>query len=95
MRHVQRKQVQTSELRVSKRTTKSVCGTWERDGAGFWCLTSFSTIFTVISWWSVLLVEETRVPGENHRPAARHWQTLSHNGVSSTSRHERDSNSQR
>jgi hypothetical protein len=21
---------------------------------------------SVISWWSVLLVEETRVPGENH-----------------------------
>jgi len=27
---------------------------------------------SVISWWSVLLVEETRVPGENHRPAASH-----------------------
>ena len=26
---------------------------------------------SVISWWSVLLVEETRVPGENHRPAAK------------------------
>jgi len=25
---------------------------------------------SVISWWSVLLVEETRVPGENHQPAA-------------------------
>ena len=29
------------------------------------------------------LVEET---GENHRPAARHWQRLSHNVVSSTPR---------
>jgi len=29
-------------------------------------------IISVISWWSVLLVEETRVPGENHRPAACH-----------------------
>jgi hypothetical protein len=38
---------------------------------------------SVISWWSVLLVEETRVPGKNHRPAAGHWQTLSH-VVSST-----------
>ena len=46
---------------------------------------------SVKSWWSVLLVEETRVPGENHRPAASHWQTLSHNIVSSTPRHERDS----
>ena len=35
-------------------------------------------------WRSVLLVEETGVPGENHRPAASHWQTLSHNVVSST-----------
>jgi hypothetical protein len=25
---------------------------------------------SVKSWQSVLLVEETRVPGENHRPAA-------------------------
>ena len=28
--------------------------------------------FSVISWRSVLLVEETRVPGENHRPVASH-----------------------
>ena len=27
---------------------------------------------SVISWWSVLLVEETGVPGENHRLAASH-----------------------
>ena len=42
---------------------------------------------SVISWQSVLLVEET---GENHRPVACHchWQTLSHSVVSST-RHER------
>jgi len=50
---------------------------------------------SVILWWSVLLVEEIGVPGENHRPEASHWQTLSHNVVSSTPRHERDSNSQR
>jgi hypothetical protein len=41
---------------------------------------------SVISWRLVSLVEETRVPGENHRPAVSHWQTLSHNVVSSTSR---------
>ena len=28
---------------------------------------------SVILWWSVLLVEETRVPRENHRPVACHW----------------------
>jgi hypothetical protein len=39
---------------------------------------------SVISWLSVLLVEESGVPGENHRPVASHWQTLSHNVVSST-----------
>ena len=27
---------------------------------------------SAISWWSVLLVEETGVPGENHRPVASH-----------------------
>jgi hypothetical protein len=43
---------------------------------------------SVISWWSVLLVEETGVTGENHRPVTSHWQTLSHNVVSSTSRDE-------
>ena len=36
---------------------------------------------SAISWWSILLVEETGVPGENHRPAASNWQTLSHNVV--------------
>ena len=41
---------------------------------------------SVISWLSVLLMEETRLPGENNRPAASHWQALSHNVVSSTSR---------
>jgi len=49
---------------------------------------------SVVSWRSVLLVEETGVPGKNHQPASSHWQTLSHNVVSSTPRHERGSNSQ-
>ena len=40
-------------------------------------------------------MEETGEPGENNRPAIGHWQTLSHNVVSSTPRHERDSNSER
>ena len=49
---------------------------------------------SVISWQSVLLVEETGVPGENHRPVARQCQTLSYKVASSAPRHERDSNSQ-
>jgi hypothetical protein len=50
----------------------------------FVCLMVFNTTFnniSVISWRSVLLVEETRGPGENHRPVASQWQTLSHNVV--------------
>jgi hypothetical protein len=43
---------------------------------------------SVISWRLVLLVEETTAPGKNHWPVASHWQTLSHNVVSSTHRHE-------
>ena len=35
---------------------------------------------------SVLLVEKTRVPEESHRHFANHWQSLSHNVVSSTPR---------
>jgi hypothetical protein len=51
-------------------------------------------IIASISWRSVLLVEEIGVLGENHRPVASHWQTLSHNVVSSTHRQARGSNSQ-
>jgi hypothetical protein len=57
----------------------------------------FNTTFnnnSVVVWRSVLLVEETRVSGENHRPVASHWETLSHNVASNTPRHERGSNSQ-
>ena len=42
----------------------------------------------VISLRSVLLMEETELSGENHRPAASHGQTLSQNVVSCTCRHE-------
>ena len=55
---------------------------------GLWCLMPLSTInISVISWQSILLMEEAEVPGENHWPAVSHWQTLlSHNVVSSTRR---------
>jgi len=39
-------------------------------------------------------MEVSFIGGENHRPAVSHWQTLSHNVVSSTPRHEQDSNAQ-
>jgi hypothetical protein len=56
---------------------------------GFVGLDATFNNISVILWRSVLLVEET---GENHRPAASHWQTLSHNIVHLAP--ERDSNSQ-
>ena len=48
----------------------------------FVCLMVLNATFnniSVISWRSVLLVEETGGPRENHRSVASHWQTLSHN----------------
>jgi len=39
---------------------------------------------SIISWRSVLLVEETGIPGENHWPAVSDWQTVSHNVASMT-----------
>jgi len=54
---------------------------------------TFNNIST-ISWRSVLLVEETTIPGESHRPVVSHWQTWSYNVVSSTPRHERGSQAQ-
>ena len=45
---------------------------------------------SVITWLSLLLVEET---GENHKPVTSHRQTLSNNVVSSTPRHDRYSKS--
>ena len=52
------------------------------DGCCIVYIATFNNI-SVISWGSVLLMEETGVPGENHRPVASHWQTVSHNVVSS------------
>jgi hypothetical protein len=44
--------------------------------------------FSAISWRSVLMVEERRLSGENHRPA-QVTDKLSHNVVSSTPRQSR------
>ena len=40
----------------------------------FWFMVFYATFdnISAILWRSVLLVEETGVPGENHRPVASH-----------------------
>ena len=43
-------------------------------GLGLGCMVFNATFnnISVLLWQSVLLVEETQVPGENHRPATSH-----------------------
>ena len=50
-----------------------------------------SNNISVISWRSVLLMEETGVLWENQRTARSHWQNLSYNVALSTPCHEWDS----
>ena len=57
---------------------------YENTSFGWFTLMVFNTTFNnipVISWRSVLLVEETGGPEENHQPVTSHWQILSHNAV--------------
>jgi hypothetical protein len=48
---------------------------------GFMVFNATFNNISVISCRSVLLMEETEVPGENHPHAESHWQTLSHTVV--------------
>ena len=61
----------------SKRSKKHLIIIWVR----VWVMVFNATFnnILVISWLSVLLVEQTWVPRENHQPAASDWKTLSHN----------------
>jgi hypothetical protein len=60
---------------------------------GFMVFNATFNNISVISWRSVLIGWGNGGPGE-HRLAASHRRTLSHNAVSSTSRPDRDSKSQ-
>ena len=50
-------------------------------GGGVMVFNATFNNISVMLWQSVSFVEETGVPGENHRPALSHWQTLLHNVV--------------
>jgi hypothetical protein len=49
---------------------------WEMGVVGSIGLSATFNNISVTSWRSVVLMEETWVPGENHRTVASHWQTL-------------------
>jgi hypothetical protein len=81
---------------------KSICSLFSFERKALLCHVNtrvmvFKATFNNISVisLSVLLVEETRVPWENQLLATSHWQTSSHNILSSTPCHEQDFNSQR
>ena len=62
----------------------------------FWFM-AFNVTFnniSVISWRQFYWWRKSEYPEKNHRPVASHCQTLSHNIVMSTPRHEWGSNSQ-
>ena len=42
-------------------------------------LNKYIFLWDLLLSFSVLLMEETGIPRENHWPAASHWQTLPHN----------------
>ena len=81
------------QLDLHKKYLKISCKKWFDL---VWFMVFYATFNNIlaVSWQSVLLVEETGVPGENQRPVASNWRTLSHHVVLSTSYHVQDSNSQ-
>ena len=39
----------------------------------FRCFNATFSNISAISWWPVLVLEEARIPGENHQPWASNW----------------------
>ena len=80
----------SAQLFCSKRIWSSVCNRNKvNKSISNLKVRGFNATFNNISlilWRTVLSVEKTGVYShrDNHRPVARHWQTLSHNVVSST-----------
>ena len=53
-------------------TDSTIGGSMNARGFGFMLFNTTFNNISVISWQSVLLMEETGVPGENHRAVASH-----------------------
>ena len=51
---------------------KGSCFSLFKQGWGVMVINTTFNNISNISWWSVLLVKETAVPGENLQPAASH-----------------------
>jgi hypothetical protein len=50
----------------------------------FFCFVCLRPMCRMLQISGLSIADETEVPDQNHRPAVNHWQTLSHNVVSST-----------
>ena len=70
--------VEFTNIVIIKKTTQLLLfrqyfiQTFNRLGLGIIVFKATFNNISAISWWSVLLVEETGVPRENHRPATSH-----------------------
>ena len=65
--------------RIKLKCIKLIRCWWQMKCDGLVWFIVFNATFkniSVISWWSVLLVEQTGVLKENNRPVASRWQTL-------------------
>jgi len=58
------------------RQTNILCIKWEGPLWSWWVFNATFNNISVISWWSILLMEETRGPGENHQLVASYWQNV-------------------
>jgi hypothetical protein len=76
---------------TTKDVTNCLIFYYWNDWFGLWYVKPLSTLRPLYNGVSFV---GGGVPGEDHRPVASHWQTSSHNVVSSTPHYERGSNSQ-